>query len=480
MKNESYRIARKNKDKNFDGKFFFAVVTTGIFCRPSCPAPLANEENVTYFENGYDAMKSGYRPCLRCRPDLNTEFYTANRDGQQVVREAIALIEDGYLNNNKVSDLAKKLNLSERHFRKLFVNEMGISPVQIAKYSRGIFAKKMLLNSNLSITDIAYASGFGSIRQFNKVVDEIFRMTPTEIRKANKAVFGSSTMMLLPYKGIVNFSEILGFKRMRMIKGVEVVGEDSYSRTFKIHEKTGHFVVRHKPEKSALTLEVFCDDLSVFMEVYHRVRRMFDLDSDLGVIKEQFVRDKFLGTIIKGKGIPRLPVAFDAYELVIRAILGQQITVKAATTLAGRIAKRAQLQYDCGVEGLDYIFPDIHMIMRLELEGIGITNIRIKTIQSVNEGLINKVFSLSTNQPYEAFCKDFASIKGIGPWSANYVAMRGLGMVDAFPTGDIVIIKAIQKIEPEVTKQGINELTIKWHPYRAYAALCLWRSMGGA
>jgi AraC family transcriptional regulator of adaptative response / DNA-3-methyladenine glycosylase II len=473
---EACSIARKNKDKNFDGKFFFAVSTTGIVCRPSCPSPVAKEENVTYFSTIYDALSNGYRPCLRCRPDIYTEFYTSNLDGQKIVSDAMKLISEGYLNSNSVGDLADHLHLSERHLRKLFVKEIGCPPIQMAKYSRAIFAKRMLINSNLPITKIAFASGFGSIRQFNNVFTKLFKMTPSELRKNNRNVIGSGTTMLLPYGKPFDFKEMLCFMRLRMIKGIETVGDDSYSRTFNIRGIKGYFVVENNDEKSALELNVYCDDMNIYREIYYKVRKMFDLDTDFEKVKAVLNKDEFIKKLLKNGKVPRLPAAFDSYEFLIRAILGQQITIKAATTLATRIVERANITFDSQIEGLDYIFPNIDEIKSMSLEEMGITKTRIETIKSVNEALGNGAFSLSTNQSFSRFYDDFTSIKGIGDWTANYIAMRGLGMVDAFPAGDMGVIKAIQKEYGEIKIKDIQKLAEKWRPYRANAAMCLWQS----
>lgn len=457
MDNNGYSIARINKDKHFDGKFIFAVSTTGIVCRPSCPSPIAKEENVTYYLTIYDAIAKGYRPCLRCQPDIYSECYTANLEGQKMLEDAMQMILDGYLDCHKISALASHFNLSERYFRK-------------------IFAKRLLINSNMPITRVALASGFGSIRQFNQVFGDVFKETPTEIRRNQRDAVGPGTTMLLPYNQPIDFKSILKFMKLRMIKGVEVVDEDSYSRTFNIRGIRGYFVITNQEEKSALALEVYCEDMSVYREIYTKVRRMFDLDTEFEKVKIVLSRDPLLKDLIGNKSIPRLPIAFDAYEFLIRAILGQQITVKAATTLAARIALRADIIIDTHMEGLSHTFPSLDDVITMSLEELGITKTRIATIKAVNVALTNEVVSLSINQTHEKFYETFTSVKGIGDWTANYVAMRGLGMVDAFPAGDLGVIKAMNK-KKEYKIKDIMKLAEKWRPYRAYATLCLWQSL---
>lgn len=475
--NQAYRVARINKDKNFDGQFFFAVSTTGIVCRPSCPSPTAKEENVSYFLSIYDALESGYRPCLRCRPDLYTEFYSSNLDGDIIIEDAMELINQGYLNSNSVSDLASYFHLSERYFRKLFVKQMGISPSQVAKYNRAIFAKRMLINSDLSITSIAFASGFGSIRQFNNVFKEIFKVSPSDIRKENLKGSISGTTMLLPYKSPFKFSEVLEFMRPRMMKGLEIVEDDKFTRTFNINDVKGYFIVKDNRQKSSLELDVICDDMSVFREIYYKVRKMFDLDTEFDRVKESLSKDKYLKKLMGEKVVPRLPVAFNSYEFLIRAILGQQITVKAATTLAARIVERVGIKSGLEIDGLEYVFPKLEELIDVNLEDLGITKTRMKTIKSVNDALKNKVFSLSINQSHEKFYKEFTSVKGIGDWTANYVAMRGLGMVDAFLAGDLWVVNALAKEFGDMKIKDIKKLSEAWRPYRAYVTLYLWQSL---
>lgn len=473
----AYSVARRNKDGNFDGKFFFAVSTTGIVCRPSCPSPIAKEENVSYYSSIYDAMDKGYRPCLRCRPDIYTELYSSNLDGEQIINDAMNLINEGYLNSNSVSDLATYFHLSERYFRKLFVKHIGIAPSQVAKYNRAIFAKRMLLNSNLPITRIAFASGFGSIRQFNNVFKEIFKISPSDIRKETIDKTYSGTTMLLPYNKAFNFKEVLDFMRPRMMKGLEIVDEDKFTRTFNINDVKGYFIVKNNPKKLALELDVFCDDMSVFRDIYYRVRKMFDLDTEFDKVKLSLAKDEYLKKIMADKHVPRLPVAFNPYEFIIRAILGQQITVKAATTLAARIVERVGVKSGIDIEGLEYVFPKLQELIDIDLNGLGITKTRMKTIESVNDALSKGVYSLSVNQSHAKFYKEFTSVKGIGDWTANYVAMRALGMVDAFPAGDLWVINALKKEYGDMKIKDIKKLSEKWRPYRAYVTLYLWQSL---
>lgn len=471
------RNARINKDKNFDGRFFFAVKTTGIFCRPSCPAPVAAEENVLYFNTMFEALDLGFRPCRRCRPDITTEYYNPNPSGTGIVQSALQLIYEGYLHQHTVGELAETFSVSERHLRKLFVDNLGSTPAKIARYNKALFAKKLLIHSNHPITDIAFASGFSSLRQFNEVFKKTFNTTPTALRQESSAeqTYEGATLLNLNYKKPFNFPLLLSFLRPRAIQGVEVIAEDSYSRTFLTEHTQGFITVRDTPKKSCLALTIDCDDPRCYMSIYHRVRRMFDIDTDFSPINDRFASDPLLSQGMVGGHVPRMPVAFDPFEFVIRAVLGQQISVKAATTIAGRVAEHAgQKTPQEFPDGLDYFFPTPEEFLAMDLGTIGVTQTRQATLKKVTQAVLDCRVRLTKNQSPEGFHRDFSAIKGIGDWTVSYVAMRGLGMMDSFPYSDLGVIKALTRSEKPPTKKEILSIAEQWRPYRSYATLCLW------
>jgi AraC family transcriptional regulator, regulatory protein of adaptative response / DNA-3-methyladenine glycosylase II len=478
--NEIYRKAHVARDRNFDGKFFVCVKTTGIVCRPSCPAKTPKEENVHYTETIYDALEKGFRPCLRCKPDVELEHYYNHIHGITTVNRALKKIYNGFLNYSSINDLAKSLDVSERYLRKLFVEQVGVPPVKIAKYHRSMFAKKMLLSSGSSITEIAYASGFRSLRQFNDVFKEVFSKSPTKIRKElalKKSTLENPTLSL-KYDKSFRFVEILAFFRDRSMAGVEIVTEESYRRTFRTEQASGYFEVVDNPQNSCLDLKIHTDDIRCYMEIYNKVRNLFDLDRDFSLINNLFSNDKILSRGMIGGHTPRLPGVLDPFEFTIRAILGQQISVKAATTLASKIAIKTGIQTDKDFpEGLNYFFPNPEDLSQLDLAGIGITKTRQTTIQTVTNAVLNGDVHLTSNQTFEKFQDGFIKLKGIGEWTVNYVAMRGLGIVDAFPWNDLGVIKALSPKDKKLSKNEILAIAEKWRPYRTYAALCLWNSL---
>lgn len=284
-----------------------------------------------------------------------------------------------------------------------------------------------------------------------------------------------TTILSLNYKKPFNFSHTLSFLKIRAIKGVEVITDQSYSRTFRSEYAEGFFTVIDYPNKSCLELSISYSDPKCYTAIAHRVRRMFDIDTDFSVINALFSTDKLLcGGMIEGHA-PRLPVAFDPFEFVIRAILGQQISVKAATTLAGRIAKMAKKETPvCFPEGLDYFFPNPDELLATDLSTIGATKTRQETLKTATQAVVDGSFVLTPNQSPEDFQRDFSTLKGIGDWTVSYVAMRGLGMMDSFPYSDLGVIKALTKGNKAPTKKEILSIAEQWSPYRTYATLCLW------
>ncbi|MDC7224575.1 MAG: AlkA N-terminal domain-containing protein [Spirochaetales bacterium] len=275
-----------------------------------------------------------------------------------------------------------------------------------------------------------------------------------------------------------DYGSILSFLTPRIIKGVEKVKNDVYMRTFRSESGAGWFSVQHKPEKSVLELQIHSRDKECIPLIQNQVRRMFDLDTNHAVLGEIFRSDSLLSRGIKEGRVPGLPVAFDPFEFVIRAVLGQQITVKAATTLAGRIAERGNILTDEDFpDSLDFLFPNPEELFSLDLEGLGITLTRQKTIRTVTEAVLTGKVKLTASQSFEQFDRDFSSLKGIGPWTVNYVAMRGLGMKDAFPASDLGIIKAFAMDGVKPKLREIEQQAETWRPWRSYAALCLWKSL---
>ena len=283
------------------------------------------------------------------------------------------------------------------------------------------------------------------------------------------------TTLLLKYKNPFEFNQTLSFMKLRAMVGVEVFTKNGFARTFRTDRETGFFTVTDCPEKSALELKISCHDINCHMDIYHKIRKVFDLDTDFDPINKRFAEDNLLSKGMTKGQVPRLPVAFDPFEFVVRAVVGQQISVKAATTLAARIAERAALKTDNHFpHGLDYFFPNPSELLALSLDGLGLSKTRQATLKTVADAVLNKGVKLTANQSFDQFDKDFSALKGIGDWTVNYVAMRGLGMADSFPAGDLGVVKALTKDGKAPSKKEVTAMAEQWRPYRTYATLCLW------
>lgn len=469
-----YMQARLEKDASFDGRFFFGVKTTGIFCRPSCPARVAKEENVRYFATMYAALEAGFTPCYRCRPDIDLGFVHSQVEGAQIVQRAMSMIDAGWLNNHSVGQLAAAVGRSERQLRQLFSEQLGISPLRAARYSRAVFAKRLILQTQESFTNIAFAAGFSSIRQFNDTVKQTFKKTPSALRaNANTAADNPG----LPLHGLDadSFRHALGFMRPREIPGVEQVGEASYARSFRTEDgQPASFRVQLNPVSGRPELRID-GGLSSYMPIYHRVRRMFGLEHDMGRVAAQLQADPLLFAPGQPRIVPRLPVAFDAFEFIIRAILGQQISVKAATTIAGRVVQQANLP---GPAAGQWLFPRPAELLALDLTALGVTRARAQTLRSVAEAVHEGRLPLNGVGGYDAFSSAFLPIKGIGPWTVEYAGMRALGLPDCFPVSDLGLIKMMAtKDGARRTQKQMSQRAERWRPYRSFAAMCLWRKL---
>jgi len=462
----AYSIARIKKDKSFDGQFYFGVKTTGIFCRPSCPCPIAKEENVVYFDSVIEAFDKGFRPCKRCQPDKFVEHYHKNLDGVELVQKSLKIIDSGFLVDHSLEDLSDYLYISNRHLRQLFADFLGTTPLKVSLFKKVLLAKEALRNTDWSITRVADGSGFSSTRQFNDVFKKYTQMTPSDFRKSKEGL--DAICLEIPYEEEFQINHILDFLPHRITRGVEKIEDNIYSRTFRIDSVCGYLEVEDKI--GHIELRVYTDKITVLYDIYQRIIGLFDLATDFKPIYEHFKSDDLLLEGLVDGTLPRLPKAFNPFELTIRAIINQQISIKATSTFMHRLVVKAGLSTVAYPDGLDYYFPRSQELYETDISDIGLTNTRQQTISNVVKALMEEQVSLSVNQSFEAFRKSFIQVKGIGDWTINYVALRALGMVDAFPAKDLGVVKALG------TKNEKEILTIaeKWRPYRGYATLCLW------
>lgn len=425
---------RRARDARFDGKIFIAVASTGIYCRPVCPAPSPKEANVVYYGSAYAAEAAGFRPCLRCRPET-APGTTPWLGTSQTVARGLRLIEGGALDTGSVEDLADRLGVTGRHLCRLFVEHLGAPPVRIAQTLRMQFAKRLIDETTMPLTDIAYAAGFGSVRRFHAVVQALYGRAPSALRKVHRP----SSAFRLAVREPFDWASLLGFLRARAIPGLEEVDETMYRRWWAGAEVTIHF---RAPQ---LLVSIEGANPGQWLDILRRVRRLFDVAADLDVINATLSLDPLLRPLVLARPGLRVPGAWDAFEIGVRAILGQQVTVAGARTLAGRlVASFGQM-------------PTAEQLAEADLSTIGLPGSRRETLRTYARAV------LAQNETLE-------NVRGIGPWTRDYYAMRALGEPDAFPGGDLVLRKATGLTEKQLLVRAEA-----WRPWRAYAALHIWR-----
>jgi len=468
--------ARLSRDARFDGLFFTAVSSTGIYCRPVCPAPVPKRENVSYFANAATAEAAGYRPCLRCRPELapgNTNW----QRGDHVVARALKLIESGALEDQSLEQLAARLAIGARQLRRLFVERVGAPPISVHTTRRLLFAKQLLTETALPVTEVALASGFNSLRRFNAAFLQANRIAPRELRRHPRAAPGAALELRLGYRPPYDFDALLAFLRGRALPGVELVDEHSYSRVFGPSESPGWLRLSAWPDgEHALRLQLHCPQPSQLLGVVTKLRRMFDLDANPQAIADTFHHDKVLGPLIARRPGLRLPGGWDGFEIAVRAILGQQISVAAARTLATRIVQRyGEPLPNVAVAGLERLFPTAAALADADLSEIGVTTARAATIRGVAQALLDGRVDFRAEQALDTFFDSWIALPGIGEWTAHYIAMRALSEPDAFPAADLILRREAAADAVPLTTKGLIARAEAWRPWRAYAVMHLWR-----
>lgn len=476
--------AFNSKDARFDGRFFVGVTSTGIYCRPVCRAKMPREANCVFFHTAAEAEKAGFRPCLICRPELAPGL--AVTDASSVLaKQAARYIEENCGDSNSLTELAARLGYTDRHLRRVFAEEYHVSPVEYMQTCRLLLAKNLLTDSGLSVLDVAMASGFGSLRRFNDVFQKQYHLSPTGFRKQVKAGKhkGDTVTVALGYHAPYAWDRILRFLALRAIPGVESVSDTQYSRAARVRGKDGEllagwFSVADRPEKNVLSVTMSDSLLPALPQTLGRIRDLFDLHCDPYAVAERLAAADGRGPGDFVCGL-RVPGCFDPFELCVRAILGQQITVKAAGTLAGRMAREFGTPVGSDRAGLAYAFPtaeDINGLTgRIEdrLGPLGITAARARAIQRLSRELAAGEIAFDRGGDAGAVFRKLTEIPGIGAWTATYIAMRAMGDTDAFPETDLGIRKALGGKSPK----EIRAMSEEWRPWRSYATMALWDSL---
>ncbi len=502
--------ARISRDPRFDGRFFVAVTSTGIYCRPVCPAPTAKSANVRYYPTAAAAGEAGFRPCLRCRPEAapGTPAWLGT---SAAVRRALSLIQQGALDESSVDQFAARVGVGSRHLHRLFVRHVGASPIAVAQTRRLQFAKRLLDETRLSMTEIAHASGFGSLRRFNEAFQKAYARPPREIRRQNSSAPkvagaassarasgaagaagpsdmadgpGEEIVLHLAYRPPYDWAFVSEFLAARAIPGIEHVDGQGYARTISLASARAleaanpHAVIRVRPlpGRNELELSVRGAPPAALFQISNAARRAFDLAADPELTLRAFRSDPILGPLARRRPGLRIPGIWDPFECAVRAILGQQVTVAASRTLAARLVERAGRALPAASGELTHLFPSPQSLAQADLGGIGITGARISAIRALACAVTDGRLDLTASAHEVAAALE--TLPGIGGWTAQYIALRAFGEPDAFPAADIVLRRMAADGGQALTSRALAERAEAWRPWRSYAVMQLWRAAG--
>lgn len=473
----AYR-ALKSRDSRFDGVFFVGVTSTGVYCRPICPAKTPRRENCRFFDSAEGAEKASFRPCLRCRPERAPGH--APVDGaRRVAHLLVDRLQDGWADSGPgLDDIASRFELSSRQLRRIVQRELGVSPIELLQTRRLLLAKQLLTETRLPITEVAFASGYASLRRFNDAFRTHYRMAPTRLRKQtsiddSRTDTGDTATLQLSYRPPLHWTGILDFLKARMMTDVESLDDGVYRRTVRVGAHRGWIAVQHLPSKNALSVEFARSLTPALPALLSRLRNLFDLSARPDLIAAHLRQDKTMRADVRRNPGLRVPGAFDGFELAVRAILGQQITVKAATTLAGRFAGAFGEEIRTPFPSLSRLSPLPAVIATASVDDIaklGIISARARCILALARAFDAGTLRLDAGANPDTLMEQLMALSGIGPWTAHYIAMRALRWPDAFPTKDVVILKNLGG----VTAQEADAMSQRWRPWRSYAVLHIW------
>lgn len=471
--------ALQSRDPRFDGRFYTGVLTTGIYCRPVCPARTPQRKNVRFFTCAAAAEEAGFRACFRCRPET-APGSPVWRGTSSTVSRALRLIDEGALDDATIDELAVRLGVGSRHLRRLFDEHVGAPPLAVAQTRRVHFARKLIDQTNLSMADVAHAAGFNSVRRFNALVKSTFLATPTELRQSTAKQWGTHSAkgltLRLPYRAPYNWQAMLDFLRLRATPGVEQVQGNCYRRTITFGDEAGTIEAEAAADKNELLLRLQLPDTSALLQITERVRSMFDLAADPREIVSVLSGNRSMAAAVRRWPGLRVPGAWDGFELAVRAILGQQVSVQAATTLAGRLAKRCGTKQPAAEDaGLTHCFPTPYALSKTNLSNLGLTTARIASIQRLAQLVDRGELQLNTTADPTETRKTLLAIRGVGRWTVEYIAMRALRDPDAFPTDDLGLRKGSTPDGQPISGRQLELLAEQWRPWRAYAAMYLWK-----
>ena len=475
--------ALKSRDARFDGLIYVGVTSTGIYCRPVCPARSVKYENCIFYGSAAAAQDAGFRPCLRCRPETAPEM-ASWRGTSNTVSRALALIAEGALDGKSASveRLAARLGVGERQLRRLFLQHLGASPISVAQTRRVLFAKQLLHETRMPIADVAMASGFSSIRRFNEVFQHLFQRPPGALRRKSAAAATDDhdgVTLRLRYRPPYDWDSMLNFLHDRAIPGVEMVENHRYLRTVAMDGSAGSIEVSHEPQRQNIVVNIRFPHVRSFPAIVARVRRQFDIGADIQTIDAHLSSDPMLAPLIAQRPGLRAPGGWDGFELAIRAVLGQQISVAAARRLAGQLValhgKPVPATY-LAHPGLSHAFPTAEQLAKANAIGLGMPAARLATLKAVAEASVADPSLFQPLSSMEEAVERLKDIRGIGEWTAQYIALRVLREMDAFPATDVGLLRGAALLDAgrANTPALLLDRAECWRPWRAYAAQHLW------
>lgn len=476
--------ALRSRDARFDGRLFVGITSTGIYCRPICPARSARFENCRFFPSAAAAQEAGFRPCLRCRPETAPDLGSW-RGTSNTVSRGLALIAEGALDGEgaSVEVLAERLGIGERQLRRLFQQHLGASPITVAQTRRVLFAKQLIHDTRLPMAEIALASGFGSVRRFNETFQQLFRRPPSALRRKalqplpEGSVGEIGATVRLSYRPPYDWDAMLAFLKARAVDGVEWIAGDAYCRTVSQDGLSGTVEIRHLPERASLNATIRFPSVRALPAIVGRIRRVFDLGADVAAIGAHLAQDPLLAPLIAERPGLRAPGGWDGFELAARAVLGQQVTVEAGRKLGSRLTRicgtalaAAQLRAE-----LRLVFPTAAQVAAADLSALGMPNARKEALVALAQAALRDPTLFQPQNTVEQTVARLRAIRGIGDWTAHYIALRAVRETDAFPASDIGLLRGVAigagaRPSPAVLRDRAET----WRPWRAYAAQHLW------
>jgi AraC family transcriptional regulator of adaptative response / DNA-3-methyladenine glycosylase II len=475
--------AAETGDPRFDGWIFCGVTSTGIYCRPSCPARTPKRENVRFYPSAAAAQAAGFRACKRCRPDATPGSPEWDRRADLVGR-AMRLIADGVVDREGVTGLASRLGYAARHVHRQLVAVVGAGPLALARAQRAQTARVLLETTEVPIADVAFASGFGSVRQFNATVREVFAVTPSDLRRRvrrhGRTAGPGAIVLRLPYRAPLDGAGLIAFLGARAVPGVEERGDGVYRRSLALPR--GHAIVSLRPAAGYVEASFELDDLRDLATAVQRCRTLLDLDSDPAAVVEVLGRDTVLGTIVRRDPGRRVPGAVDGDELAIRAVLGQQVSLAGAATLAARLVREYGVPLARPSGSITHVFPEAAAIASADSARLAMPDARRRAVRGLADALARGEIVLDAGTDRDETQRRLLSLPGIGPWTTAYVSMRVLRDPDAFLPTDLGVRHAIHRLGSgdDVRPAAIARLAEGWRPYRAYAVQHLWAQLGRA